>query len=128
MGYSQAQGQVGMEKIRLAPNDQVIQRSTTGKTKTYLYLISVIAAVGGFLLTYDIIIMSGAIIFLRQYFHLTATQVGFAMTSAILACFFSPSLGGWVADRLGRKTTLITAAAIFALSALGTAFPRSITE
>ena len=96
--------------------------------KAYLYLITVIAAVGGFLLTYDIIIMSGAILFLKQHFELTPAQVGFAMTSAIIACFFSPSLGAWLADKMGRKRTLIAAAGIFAISAVGTALPRTITE
>lgn len=98
------------------------------RPKTYLYLITVIAAVGGFLLTYDIIIMSGAILFLKQHFALQPAQVGFAMTSAIIACFFSPSLGGWLADRIGRRRTLIAAAGIFAISAIGTALPRNITE
>jgi SP family arabinose:H+ symporter-like MFS transporter len=96
--------------------------------KTYLYLITVIAAVGGFLLTYDIIVMSGAILFLKQHFQLTPAQVGFAMTSAIIACFFSPTLGGWLADKFGRKKTMIAAAGIFAVSALGTALPRTIAE
>src|ERR1041385_6567652 len=94
----------------------------------YVYLISIIAAVGGFLLTYDIIVMSGAIIFLKREFNLTPPQVGFAMTSAMIACFFSPSLGGWLSDRLGRRKTLIWAAALFALSAIGTAIPRNMTE
>jgi len=96
--------------------------------KAYLYLITVIAAVGGFLLTYDIIIMSGAILFLKQHFQLTPAQVGFSMTSAIIACFFSPTMGGWLADRFGRRKTLIAAAGIFAISAVGTALPRTITE
>ena len=96
--------------------------------RLYVYLISSIAAVGGFLLTYDIIIMSGAILFLKKQFHLSPAQEGFAMTSAIVACFFSPSLGGWFADHFGRKRTLIAAAAIFALSAVGTAIPHNIWE
>jgi sugar porter (SP) family MFS transporter len=116
-----------MGKLPTIRNDLTLE-SPTAIGNHYIYLISAIAAVGGFLLTYDIIIMSGAIIFLKQHFHLTAGQVGFAMTSAIVACFFSPSIGGWLADRLGRKRTLITAAIIFAFSALGTAFPKNITE
>jgi MFS transporter, SP family, arabinose:H+ symporter len=96
--------------------------------KGFLYLIAVIAAVGGFLLTYDIIIMSGAILFLKQRFQLSPAQVGFSMTSAIIACFFSPAMGGWLADKFGRRKTLIAAAAIFAISALGTALPRTITQ
>jgi sugar porter (SP) family MFS transporter len=102
--------------------------STEPHSKRYVHLISVIAAVGGFLLTYDIVIMSGAIIFLKRQFNLTPPQVGFAMTSAIIACFFSPSLGGWLSDKLGRRKTLIWAAALFGLSAIGTAIPRNMTE
>lgn len=94
----------------------------------YVHLISIVAAVGGFLLTYDIVIMSGAIIFMKEEFHLSPLAIGFAMTSAMIACFFSPSFGGWLSDRLGRKKTLFLAAALFGLSALGTALPRNITE
>ncbi|MGH9529775.1 MAG: hypothetical protein ACRD2S_07645 [Terriglobales bacterium] len=62
-------------------------------SKLYVHLISMVAAVGGFLLTYDIVIMSGGIIFLKRDFHLAPLAVGFAMTSAMIACFFSPSFG-----------------------------------
>jgi SP family arabinose:H+ symporter-like MFS transporter len=97
-------------------------------SRLYVHLISMVAAVGGFLLTYDIVIMSGGIIFLKRDFHLTPLAVGFAMTSAMIACFFSPSFGGWLSDRLGRKKTLLLAAGLFGLSALGTAIPRNIGE
>jgi len=95
---------------------------------TYVHLVSSVAAVGGFLLTYDIVIMSGAILFMKQEFHLSALAMGFAMTSAMIACFFSPTLGGWLSDRLGRKKTLLLAAALFGLSAVGTALPHNILE
>lgn len=121
-----------MESGPVANYDAALSVDDTSRSisagKGYLYLITVIAAVGGFLLTYDIIVMSGAILFLKQHFELTPPQVGFAMTSAIIACFFSPTLGGWLADKLGRKKTLIAAAGLFAISALGTALPRTITE
>jgi sugar porter (SP) family MFS transporter len=110
-------------KVDLTSIDQSPARSSI-----YVYLVSTIAAVGGFILTYDIIIMSGAILFLKKQFDLGPIQVGFAMTSAIIACFFSPTLGGWLADRFGRQRTLIGAAAIFAVSAAGTALPHNITE
>src|SRR5438105_1476281 len=97
-------------------------------SRTYVHLVSLVAAVGGFLLTYDIVIMSGAIIFLKKDFHLSPFQVGFAMTSAMIACFFSPSFGGWLSDKLGRKKTLLLAAGIFGISAIGTALPNNIFE
>ncbi|MFZ0038566.1 MAG: sugar porter family MFS transporter, partial [Candidatus Acidiferrales bacterium] len=117
-----------MGKLTSPEGDMSAETHPPVRNNAYVYLISIIAAVGGFLLTYDIIIMSGAIIFLKKEFNLTPTAVGFAMTSAILACFVSPSLGGWLADRVGRKRTLIAAAGMFALSAIGTAYPSNITE
>jgi len=94
----------------------------------YVYLISLVAAVGGFLLTYDVVIMSGGIIFLKKEFNLSPLAVGFSMTSAMIACFFRPSFGGWLSDRLGRKKTLLLSAALFGVSAIGTALPRNIVE
>lgn len=94
----------------------------------YVYLISLVAAVGGFLLTYDVVIMSGAIIFLKKEFNLSPLGVGFAMTSAMIACFFSPSFGGWLSDTLGRKKTLLLAAGLFGISAIGTALAHNIME
>jgi sugar porter (SP) family MFS transporter len=96
--------------------------------RRYVSLISIVAALGGFLFGLDIVLMSGAIIFLTKEFHLNEIQEGFTMTSAMLACFVGPSLGGWLSDRLGRRRTLALAGALFAASAVGTALARSIVE
>ncbi len=108
--------------------NSTIDVNTGPRNKFYVYFISLVAAVGGFLLTYDIVIMSGAIIFMKKEFNLSPLGVGFAMTSAMIACFFSPSLGGWLCDKLGRKKTLLLSAILFGLSAIGTALPRTIFE
>jgi SP family arabinose:H+ symporter-like MFS transporter len=96
--------------------------------RKYVHLISLVAAVGGFLFTYDVVILSGGIIFLKQEFHLSPLAVGFTMTSAMIACFFGPWLGAWLSDCIGRKKTLFLAACLFGLSAIGTALPRDIVE
>jgi MFS transporter, SP family, arabinose:H+ symporter len=98
------------------------------RSRFYVYFISLVAAVGGFLLTYDIVIMSGAIIFMKKEFSLSPLGVGFAMTSAMIACFFSPSFGGWLCDKLGRKRTLLLSAVLFGASSIGTALPRTMLE
>src|SRR5262249_59647897 len=92
----------------------------------YAYFVAFVAAVGGFLFGYDLVIINGAQIFLRDYFHLTPGELGFATSSAILGCFAGPTLGASLCDRLGRKTTLIIAALLFAAGAVGTAVPGSL--
>ena len=79
----------------------------------YLYMIVLVAAVGGFLFGYDLSLISGAIIFLRREFNLDPIQVGNVVGSAILGCPFGPLVGVWLADNLGRKRTLILALSCF---------------
>src|SRR5262249_22337094 len=48
----------------------------------YAYFVASVAAVGGFLFGYDLLIINGAQIFLRDHFHLTPGELGFATSSA----------------------------------------------
>lgn len=94
--------------------------------KGYTYFVSFVAAIGGFLFGYDLAIIAGAQIFLRDYFHLNPGQYGFATSSAILGCILGPTLGASLSDRVGRKVVLLTAGLLFIAGALGTALPSSI--
>jgi sugar porter (SP) family MFS transporter len=96
--------------------------------RSYVYLISLVAAVGGFLFGYDISIISGAVIFLRKQFALSPAQLGFAIASASLGCISGPFLAGWLSDRIGRKRSLILADVLFGICAVGTATTAGIRE
>ena len=95
---------------------------------TYAFLVSLVAAAGGFLFGFDLSIASGALPFLKERFGLDAAGEGLAMSSAIFGSIAGPLVGMWLADRLGRRNTLWVAAACFLASAIGTALPRTITE
>lgn len=105
------------------------QRASLRRSQVYVYLVSIVAAVGGFLFGYDLSIVSGAVIFLRKEFNLTPNEVGFAVSSAVIGCLLGPFIvGGGLSDWLGRKKVLLVTAVIFGVSALGTAIPRNMTE
>lgn len=87
----------------------------------YLYLITLVAAVGGFLFGYDLSLISGAIIFLKEEWSLTPVWVGVVTGSLTLGCPFGPLSGVWLADSLGRNKTLILSAILFIASAAGSA-------
>jgi len=92
----------------------------------YVFLVAFVAAFGGFLFGYDLMIMSGAQLFLKEHFHLSAEMYGFSNSSAMLGCMAGPFLGAWLCDWLGRKGTLFVAAFLFAASVMGTALPKDI--
>jgi sugar porter (SP) family MFS transporter len=96
--------------------------------KSYLFLACGVATLGGLLFGYDTAVISGAIEPLRECFGLDATMKGWAAGCALVGCVAGVIMAGPMNDRLGRKVTLLLAAVLFLVSALGTALPRDFTE
>lgn len=96
--------------------------------KKYVYFAAFVAALGGLLFGYDTAVISGAIGFLREHFDLNAAQMGWVASSALIGCIIGVFCAGFLSDWIGRKKMLILAAVMFAISALGSAIPRNITE
>jgi len=95
--------------------------STDKSRLFYVYRIALVASVGGFLFGFDLVIISGALLYLEQYFNLSPSMKGFVVSSAILGAISGPLIGLWVTDRLGRRRTMMLATAFFAISTLGCA-------
>ncbi len=97
--------------------------------KTYILLISLVSALGGFLFGYDWVVIGGAKPFYEQYFHISHQPVmqGWAMSVALLGCLVGAGFSGFLADRYGRKKLLLAAAFIFILSAYFTGAADTLT-
>jgi len=94
---------------------------------TYVFLVCIVAALGGLLFGYDTAVINGAIGPLKAHFDLNEVQEGWAMGCALLGCAIGAVAAGALSDRFGRKKVLILSAIMFLVSALGTALPRTLT-
>ena len=94
----------------------------------YVYLIAAVAALGGLLFGFDTAIINGALVFLKKDFGLTDSQTELAASSILVGAVVGAALAGWLTDRYGRRRLLSGAAALFTLSALAAAVPRTLTE
>lgn len=94
----------------------------------YVYNLAFVAALGGLLFGYDTAVISGAIGFLQEHFQLSSFEKGWATASVIVGCIIGAAFAGTISDRLGRKRALLLCAILFALSAIGSALPRNLTE
>jgi SP family galactose:H+ symporter-like MFS transporter len=94
---------------------------------SFVYVAAGISALGGLLFGYDTGVISGAILFIKQDFSLSSTLEEVVVSAVLIGAVIGAILGGPIADRLGRRRSLLLAAAIFALGALGTAFSPSVT-
>jgi sugar porter (SP) family MFS transporter len=94
---------------------------------TYVFLITIVAALGGLLFGYDTGVINGAIGPLKAYFNLDEVREGWAMGCALLGCALGAAGAGAISDRFGRKKVLILSAVLFFVSAIGTAVPTTLT-
>jgi SP family sugar porter-like MFS transporter len=89
----------------------------------YVWIISLVAAMGGLLFGYDWVVVGGAKAFYEPYFDLnTAAAQGWGVSSALVGCLAGALLSGALSDKFGRKRLLIIAGFLFTLSAIGTGF------
>lgn len=99
-----------------------------GTNMKFVYFISAIAAFGGLLFGYDTAVIAGAIGSIEAKFQLSPAMTGWAASSAIWGCVLGAMVAGYMSDKFGRKKILIVTAILFAISAIGSAIPSSLTE
>lgn len=93
-----------------------------------LIVAATISTLGGLLFGYDNIVISGAISFLSQRFHLDAAGIGWAAGCALLGCIVGCAAAGSVADYFGKKMGLGLCALCFALSSVGILFAGDLNQ
>ena len=94
----------------------------------YVWLISVVAAMGGLLFGWDWVVIGGAKPFFQRYFELTSeAQIGWANSCALIGCLVGSLAAGALSDKFGRRRLLIIAALIFAVTSLGNSLAQNFS-
>ncbi len=94
----------------------------------YLFFISFVAALGGFLYGYDTAVISGTISQVVQQFGLSAMSQGWYVGCALLGSIGGVAVAGMLGDMLGRKRAMVISAVLFSASAIGCALSASFNE
>lgn len=83
---------------------------------TVLLLVAVVvSAVGGILFGFDTGIISGAILFIEHDWNLSTSEESIATSSVLIGAILGAIVGGYSADRVGRKRSIIAGSALFIL-------------
>ena len=98
-------------------------------SKSFIYFICSVSAMGGLLFGYDWVVIGGAKPFYEQFFGIGNSPLmqGVAMSTALVGCLIGAMVAGALADRYGRKPLLTTAAVLFTVSAIGTGLFNDFT-
>lgn len=96
--------------------------STDTQSRIYIWLVTLTAALGGFLFGYDWVVIGGAKSFYEPYFKITSSSdQGWGTSSALVGCMVGAGLCVFLSEPLGRKRLLLFSGLLFTLSAVGTA-------
>jgi MFS transporter, SP family, arabinose:H+ symporter len=91
-----------------------------------IFFWSLTSALAGFLFGFDTVVISGAEKTIQALWGLSDNLHGIAMASALYGTVVGSLLGGWPADRFGRKATLLWIGVLYLLGAAGSALASNV--
>ncbi len=94
----------------------------------YILFLSFVAALGGILFGYDTAVISGTTDIVSQQFRLDELATGWYVGCALIGSIIGVLVAGVLSDFLGRKKTMLIAALMFSVSAIGCAVCQGFTD
>jgi sugar porter (SP) family MFS transporter len=81
--------------------------------QTFIRRVSFIAGLGGILYGFDMGVIAAALIYVRDAFHLSTWMQEVLVIAVLIGVMIGALIGGTVADRVGRRKTLVWGAILF---------------
>ena len=81
--------------------------------QAFIRRVSFIAGLGGILYGFDMGVIAAALIFVRDSFHLSTVMQEVLVISVLVGVMIGALVGGAVADRIGRRRTLVWGGVLF---------------
>lgn len=84
----------------------------------WLYVVAIVASLGGLLSGFDTGVISGALLFINQTWDLSDYTQGFLVSSVLIGAVIGAGTNGILADMFGRKKIIIATAIIFIVGSI----------
>jgi sugar porter (SP) family MFS transporter len=94
---------------------------------TRVFFWSITSALAGFLFGFDTVVISGAEKTIQTLWGLSPGLHGIAMASALYGTVVGSMIGGWPADRFGRKATLLWIGVFYFVGAVGSGLATNVS-
>ncbi len=102
-----------------------ILNATLKKRHFWLYIIAVVASLGGLLSGFDTGVISGALLFINETWNMTPLEQGWITSSALVGAVIGAAFNGFLSDFYGRKKIIVATGIIFALGSVMCAYAAS---
>lgn len=91
-----------------------------------IFFWSLTSALAGFLFGFDTVVISGAEKTIQTLWALSPGLHGIAMASALYGTVVGSLIGGWPADRFGRRATLLWIGVLYLVGAVGSGLAPNV--
>jgi len=91
-----------------------------------VFFWSLTSALAGFLFGFDTVVISGAEKTIQSLWGLSPGMHGIAMGAALYGTVVGSLIGGWPADRFGRKATLLWIGVLYFIGAVGSGLATNV--
>ncbi|RZU41910.1 sugar porter family MFS transporter [Edaphobacter modestus] len=95
-----------------------INASDIQVNRGFLWRVSFISGLGGILYGYDMGIIAAALIFIRGSFALSTRMQELVVSIVLIGAMLGAIIGGGVADRIGRRATLLWGGCLFVVGSI----------
>ena len=92
----------------------------------WLYVVAIIASLGGLLSGYDTGVISGALLFINETWDLSDSLQGIVVSSVLIGALIGAATNGILADIFGRKKIIIATAIIFIIGSILCGFAPNV--
>jgi MFS transporter, SP family, arabinose:H+ symporter len=113
-----------------AANDAFIVKCAVRLNPTMnarVFFWSLTSALAGFLFGFDTVVISGAEKTIQSLWSLSPGLHGIAMASALYGTVVGSLVGGWPAERFGRKPTLLWIGVLYLVGAVGSGLATNVS-
>ena len=100
----------------------------TSSNFAYVLFLAFVAALGGILFGYDTAVISGTTADVSAQFGLDEMSKGWYVGCALVGSIIGVACAGVMSDFLGRKKTILIAAVLFSVSAIGCCFCKGFAD
>ena len=86
--------------------------------QAFIRRVSFIAGLGGILYGFDMGVIAAALIYVRDSFHLSTMMQEVLVIAVLIGVMIGALVGGTIADRIGRRKTLVWGAILFIVGSI----------
>jgi len=116
----------GLKIARQTERQNALAKSASTSMNGRIFFWSLTSALAGFLFGFDTVVISGAEKTIQTLWGLSPGLHGIAMASALYGTVVGSLMGGWPADRFGRKATLLWIGVLYLVGAVGSALATNV--